>query len=194
MNVLYIASDGSCKNNKYAGTHSCASTGACVASDGYTNAVCEIHNSSSQRGELQAAIAALDYALSQIESKGVTEVQWILDSGYIHDGVLGRWYYIWKANGWKTSMGEPAKNIDLWEKLMMLVEKIQDAIDEDFVVLQIKSHVNLSPRAVVSYTKAKESFIKKNGFDVPDEIFREFVRLNTLADTLADQAYANLFE
>ena len=33
-----------------------------------------------------------------------------------------RWVYSWKANGWKKADKKPALNIDLWEKLLVLLD------------------------------------------------------------------------
>ncbi|MCF4164714.1 ribonuclease HI [Zavarzinia compransoris] len=62
------------------------------------------------RMELMAAIAALE-AL-----KRPTEVRLFTDSRYVMDGIT-KWLAGWKRNGWKTAAKKPVKNEDLWRRL-----------------------------------------------------------------------------
>ena len=45
------------------------------------------------------------------------------DSRYIVDAIQKRWVYKWRANGWMRNKDEAAKNPDLWEELLALLEK-----------------------------------------------------------------------
>ncbi len=45
------------------------------------------------------------------------------DSKYVVDSITKGWVYGWKKKGWKKSDGKQALNIDLWEKLLPLLEK-----------------------------------------------------------------------
>ena len=67
--------------------------------------------------ELTAAIKALD-AL-----KEPCKVTLTTDSRYLCDSVEKGWVYSWKKNGWKKADKKPALNIDLWEELLVLLEK-----------------------------------------------------------------------
>ncbi len=67
------------------------------------------------RMELSAVIAGLK-AL-----KEPCKVSVYSDSKYIVDAVNLGWAEKWKKNGWKRSNKEPALNIDLWEKLLALI-------------------------------------------------------------------------
>jgi ribonuclease HI len=40
------------------------------------------------------------------------------DSQYVKRGIVS-WVHGWKANGWKTSLGQPVKNADLWQELVL---------------------------------------------------------------------------
>jgi len=62
------------------------------------------------RMELMAAIAALE-AL-----KGPAQVDIHTDSEYVQKGI-STWIHGWKRNGWRTSLKEPVKNADLWQRL-----------------------------------------------------------------------------
>ena len=68
------------------------------------------------RMELMGAIAGLE-ALSE-----PCAVDLYTDSRYIVDAVTKRWVYAWRAKGWVKSNKEPAKNPDLWERLLGLME------------------------------------------------------------------------
>lgn len=67
------------------------------------------------RMELSAVIAGLK-AL-----KEPCKVSVYSDSKYVVDAVNLGWAEKWKKNGWKRSNKEPALNIDLWEKLLALI-------------------------------------------------------------------------
>ncbi len=68
------------------------------------------------RMELTAVIEALS-AL-----KEPCRVTLTTDSKYVCDAVLKGWVYSWKANGWRKADKKPALNVDLWEKLLPLLE------------------------------------------------------------------------
>ena len=44
------------------------------------------------------------------------------DSKYVIDAITLGWVYSWKKNGWKKADKKPALNVDLWEKLLALLE------------------------------------------------------------------------
>ena len=64
------------------------------------------------RMELQAVIEGLR-AL-----KRPTDVTVHIDSSYVMDAIVKRWYVGWQARGWKTSAKQPVKNQELWEALL----------------------------------------------------------------------------
>lgn len=68
------------------------------------------------RMELLAAITALE-AL-----KEPCDVTLTSDSKYLVDAVTEGWVYSWRANGWKKSGRGAALNVDLWERLLPLLE------------------------------------------------------------------------
>lgn len=45
------------------------------------------------------------------------------DSKYVVDSITKGWVYGWKKKGWIKSDKKPALNVDLWEKLLPLLEK-----------------------------------------------------------------------
>lgn len=69
------------------------------------------------RMELLAAINALE-AL-----KEPCEVTLTSDSKYMVDSIEKGWVYSWKQKGWKKADKSPALNPDLWERLLVLLDK-----------------------------------------------------------------------
>lgn len=65
------------------------------------------------RMEMQAAIAALEYLLASEQTDPTTLYT---DSEYVKNGIT-QWVKGWKKKGWKTSTGKPVLNQDLWETL-----------------------------------------------------------------------------
>ena len=45
------------------------------------------------------------------------------DSQYLVNAMTKGWVNRWKANNWMRNKNEPAKNIDLWERLLPLVKE-----------------------------------------------------------------------
>jgi ribonuclease HI len=72
------------------------------------------------RMEIQAAIAALDYLL---ESRQTEPVTLYTDSEYVKNGIT-KWVSGWKRKGWKTASGAAVLNQDLWETLDRLNQKV----------------------------------------------------------------------
>lgn len=67
-------------------------------------------STTNNRMEIQAAIEAL-----KTTPEGET-VRVITDSSYVEKGAT-RWLHGWKNSGWKTKVGAPVANQDLWEGL-----------------------------------------------------------------------------
>ena len=76
-----------------------------------------LNNTTNNRMELLAVIKAL----SALKEK--CNVSFYSDSKYIVDAVNKGWLKKWKTNNWKRSNKEKALNVDLWEKLLPLLEK-----------------------------------------------------------------------
>lgn len=68
------------------------------------------------RMEMQAAIAALEYVAKSGQTDNITLYT---DSEYVKNGVT-KWIRGWKKKGWKTSSGKAVLNQDLWEILDQL--------------------------------------------------------------------------
>jgi ribonuclease HI len=67
------------------------------------------------RMELMAVISGLE-SLDR-----PSELTVHIDSTYVMDAIVKRWYVGWQKRGWKTAAKQPVKNQDLWERLLALV-------------------------------------------------------------------------
>ncbi len=102
--------DGACKGNPGPG-----GWGVWLRSPGHEKELCGGEPlTTNNRMELTAVIGGLS-AL-----KRPCEVALYLDSQYVRQGITS-WITGWKAKGWRTSTGQPVKNVDLWQRLDALV-------------------------------------------------------------------------
>lgn len=76
------------------------------------------------RMEMQAAIAALEFLIASNQTEPVTLYT---DSEYVKNGIT-KWVKGWKQKGWKTSTGKPVLNQDLWEILDRLNQQATHTI------------------------------------------------------------------
>jgi len=70
--------------------------------------------------------------INRVEMQGIIDVLTLYnnpckftvytESRYIVDGIEKGWARNWRRNGWKKYDGSPAKNRDLWERLLDLTE------------------------------------------------------------------------
>lgn len=113
MKKVNIYTDGACKGNPGAGGY-----GAILEFEGNEKEFSDgFLNTTNNRMELTAAIIGLD-ALKQ-----PCEVTLYSDSKYLVDAILKGWLKNWRAKNWKKSDGKSVVNIDLWERLIPLIEK-----------------------------------------------------------------------
>ena len=114
--------DGACKGNPGPG-----GWGVWLRSPGHEK---ELYGgeplTTNNRMELTAVIEGLS-AL-----KRPCEVALYLDSQYVRQGITS-WIKGWKAKGWRTSTGQPVKNVDLWQRLDALVAGSGHRIDWHWV-------------------------------------------------------------
>lgn len=75
------------------------------------------------RMELTAVIKGLE-AL-----KEPCRVRLVTDSKYVADGITKGWAKSWQANGWRKADKKPALNVDLWERLLSLLERHTVTVD-----------------------------------------------------------------
>ena len=115
MKTVTVYTDGACSGNpgpggwaailEYGGTEKMLSGGE--------------ESTTNNRMELTAVIEALS-AL-----KEPCRVTLTSDSRYVTDAVTKGWLYGWQKKGWKKADGKPALNVDLWQRLLDLLETHQ---------------------------------------------------------------------
>jgi ribonuclease HI len=71
------------------------------------------------RMELMACITALEHLHPDLP------IILHSDSRYLVDAVNKRWVFGWQKRGWKKADGQPAKNQDLWERLLKRLDGLQ---------------------------------------------------------------------
>jgi len=113
MKNVQIYTDGACSGNPGPGGY-----GTLLKfGDKFKELSAGYQNTTNNRMELRAVISGLE-AL-----KEPCKVEIYSDSKYIVDAVNKGWAKRWRANGWRRNKKEMALNIDLWRKLLELIEK-----------------------------------------------------------------------
>ena len=112
--ITDIYTDGSCIGNP--GYGGWAFVAYFEDGDRYEKGDGGVPNTTNNRMEIQAAIAALKYLADSGQTESITLHT---DSEYVLKGV-SQWIKIWQKNGWKTKQNKPVSNQDLWEKLAQL--------------------------------------------------------------------------
>lgn len=113
MKQIEIFTDGACSGNPGKG-----GWGAILVYKGKEKEICGGEaETTNNRMELTAVIEALS------RLKEPCEVLVTTDSKYVCDAVEKKWVYSWQKNGWKKADKKPALNVDLWMKLLPLLEE-----------------------------------------------------------------------
>ena len=112
MKHVDIYTDGACRNNPGRG-----GWGAILVYNGREKELSggEVMTTNN-RMELSAVISALS-AL-----KESCEVTLTTDSQYVVNAIEKGWLDSWKNNGWRKSDKSAVQNVDLWEKLLLLLD------------------------------------------------------------------------
>ncbi|MBR4295892.1 MAG: ribonuclease HI [Clostridia bacterium] len=112
MKKVEIYTDGACRGNPGKG-----GWGAVLIYGENKKELCGGEKeTTNNRMELTAAIEALAIL------KEPCKVTMTSDSQYLINGITKGWALSWKNNGWRKSDRSPALNVDLWEKLLELLE------------------------------------------------------------------------
>ncbi|MDP3699563.1 MAG: ribonuclease HI [Hylemonella sp.] len=118
MNTVEIYTDGACKGNPGPG-----GWGVLLKSGGVEKELFGgERETTNNRMEMMAVIMALE------SLKRPCHVVLHADSQYVLKGIT-EWLSGWKARGWKTAAKQPVKNVDLWQRLDVLVAGSAHKID-----------------------------------------------------------------
>ena len=113
MKKVTLYTDGACSGNPGPGGY-----GVILEYGGYTKELSGgFRNTTNNRMEMMAVIAGL------AALKEPCEVAVVSDSRYVVDAIEKGWVRKWQANGWMRNKKEKARNVDLWRKLLALLEK-----------------------------------------------------------------------
>jgi ribonuclease HI len=114
---ITVCTDGSCLGNPGPGGYGAV----IVDADGTTHELAQGYtHTTNQRMELMGIIAALEILP---KDRSVTIAS---DSTYAITGINQGWAKGWRANGWKNASRKPAKNTDLWKRLLDLMDSFDD--------------------------------------------------------------------
>lgn len=115
VTAVEIFTDGACSGNPGPGGY-----GVILRAGGHEKELSGGDlNTTNNRMELLGVITGLE-AL-----KRPCKVILTTDSKYVVDSVTKGWVYGWRKKGWKKSDNQPALNVDLWERLLPLLENHQ---------------------------------------------------------------------
>lgn len=174
MKQVIIACDGACSGNGKA-----SNIGGWGAILKYGDQVKEIYGgaplTTNNIMELTAAIEALKCLKTQD-----LDIQIFSDSAYVVNCFRQGWYHNWMKNGWKNSKKEPVENQALWMELIHYVQSFKRV-----TFYKIKGHLNLTQAADVKKWHLKCN--ADNGLSLDTESFLEVVKLNHMADALANK-------
>ncbi len=112
MKKVELFTDGACSGNPGPG-----GWGAVLRFHGKEK---ELSGGDPQTTNNRMELTAVIEGLSAL--KEPCEVTLTSDSKYVLDALLKGWVYGWKKNGWKKADKKPALNVDLWERLLALLE------------------------------------------------------------------------
>lgn len=113
MKKVEIYTDGACSGNPGKG-----GWGAVLV---YAGREKEISGGSPDTTNNRMELTAVIEALSAL--KEPCEVSLTTDSKYVCDAVTKGWVYSWQRNNWKKADKKPALNVDLWQQLLVLLDK-----------------------------------------------------------------------
>lgn len=115
MKKVNIYTDGACSGNPGPGGY-----GTILKYNGQEKELSAGYkDTTNNRMELMAIIAGLE------SLKEKCKVELYSDSKYIIDAVNQGWARRWRQNGWMRNKKDDAKNPDLWQRLLDLLDKHQ---------------------------------------------------------------------
>ena len=112
LKKVTIYTDGACSGNPGPGGY-----GAVLIYNGNEKEISGADKSTTNnKMEMLGVIKALELL------KEKCDVEIYSDSAYVVNSINNKWVYSWRKNNWIKSDKSKAKNIDLWERLLKLIE------------------------------------------------------------------------
>ena len=113
MKQVTIYTDGACSGNPGPG-----GWGAILEWNGREK---ELSGGERETTNNRMELSGVIFALSALKEPCAVDLY--TDSKYVFDAVDKGWVYTWRKNGWRKADKKPALNVDLWERLLPLLEK-----------------------------------------------------------------------
>jgi len=180
MNVVRIYTDGGCSGNQ-----SDENIGGWGAILEYGEHIKELYGGTINTTNNRMEMTALISAFNALKKEGLV-IEVFSDSSYLMDCFRKKWYVSWQKNGWKNAQKKPVENKDLWEQLLVHLDK-HARID----FYRVKGHVNLNSK-VTNFEVLYEKFVEWNGNGFSYEDFEHVTKMNNRADELANVAMDEL--
>ena len=112
MKQVSIYTDGACSGNPGPG-----GWGAILEWNGREK---ELSGGERETTNNRMELSGVIFALSALKEPCAVDLY--TDSKYVFDAVDKGWVYTWRKNGWRKADKKPALNVDLWERLLPLLE------------------------------------------------------------------------
>ena len=112
MKQVSIYTDGACSGNPGPG-----GWGAILEWNGRAK---ELSGGERETTNNRMELSGVIFALSALKEPCAVDLY--TDSKYVFDAVDKGWVYTWRKNGWRQADKKPALNVDLWERLLPLLE------------------------------------------------------------------------
>jgi len=165
---LSVATDGSCKRSGGSGGW------AFLIADGEMETLgCGWDNeTTNNRMELMGVIASLEYIINRIPES--LDVVLVCDSEYVLGGIR-EWLANWRVRQWRTSLGKPVKNVDLWQRLDTALKQL------NIETVHVRGHIGHPENEVCDTiaTLAREhelsGMITQKSFDRNTKALRPYV-------------------
>ena len=126
MKEVTIYTDGACSGNPGPGGY-----GAILIYNGVEKEISGgMESTTNNQMEMLGVIKSLELL------KEKCKVTLYSDSAYVINAINNKWIYSWKKNNWIKSDKKKAKNIELWEKILELIEK------HEITFVKVKGHAD----------------------------------------------------
>ncbi len=152
MKKITLATDGACKGNPGPGGY-----GTILLYKDFRKELSQgFKKTTNNRMEMLAIIVGLE------SLKEKCQVKVLSDSKYIVDNIRGGYPLKWRANNWVLTSKKPAKNSDLWGRLLDLSEKHE--VEYEWVKGHAGHPLNEAADHLASTAAEQESLLDDEGF------------------------------
>ncbi|MBK5245676.1 MAG: ribonuclease HI [Peptostreptococcaceae bacterium] len=181
MQKVKIYTDGACSGNQ--NDENTGGWGAVLESGKHQKTLFGGEkNTTNNRMEMMALISALE----ALHKEGLM-IDVFSDSSYLMNCFREKWYEKWLVNNWVTSNKSPVENRDLWETLLIYINKHQMSF------YRVKGHINPKSKRI-NLGEIYKKFVEWNGSSFSYEDFLYTTEMNNKADDLANQGIQSILQ